>query len=463
MGWQDAPIDDSYDVKTAPVPRSGIPAPGPSSVADDVMGMARTAGQWAKQGALPAIGSAALPAAATAMFPPAAGIAPILRGIGSGLGEVGNQALGITEPSWKQIAASTLIPMGMELGANLARTGNALTPALNMQAPQMATSQIAGYKSGVPSKQLFEQATREGVTIPLNETMTVLQDMRNSISNATPAGQKAFETVLKQTGLEDLATTPSGVSPAKMQNVLADIGKLQTQAAKEGGLKANYLGKFFSSLSNDLEQSGAALGPARQAFKREAVLNELDDAINTAFFIKKGQGSQGEFSANKVLNMLNKTSEGTGKFFAQAMTKGEQQEIKDLFGFLNTLPALKPGAGQNAGSLRFWERMTHAGAGGGIGAGLGFAATSSPIGAGIGAGIGMLAPEVGSAFNLMWQAHKMPGGNQILKSLLTNSDGALTPQVIGTLSAFVTGKRAHAGTVQPEQHGTSLRPMAMEQ
>lgn len=462
MGWQDSPIDESYDMKSVPAPKSGIPEPAPSSAAEDMMGIARTAGQWAKQGALPAIGSAVLPAAATALFPPAAGLAPILRGIGSGIGEAGNQALGITEPSWKQIAASTLIPMGMEVGANLARTGKALTPALNTQAPQMATSQMAGYKSSVPAKQLFDQATKQGVTIPLNTTMTVLQDMRNSIANATPAGQKAFETVLKQTGLEDLATTPAGVSPAKMQNVLADIGKLQTQAAKEGGLKANYLGKFFASLSDDLEQSGAALGPARQAFKREAVLNELDDAINNAFFIKKGQGAQGEFSANKVLNMLNKTSEGTGKFFAQAMTKGEQGEIKDLFGFLNTLPALKPGAGQTFGSGGFFDKVSRAGLSGGAGASLGFA-MGGPTGAAIGGGIGMLAPEVSNFGGLLMQAWKMPGGRQVAKSLLTNSDGALTPQVIGTLSAFVTGKMAQSGTIQPEQRGTSLRPMATEQ
>lgn len=452
MGWRDSPVVGETDMKAVPVPRSGIPEATTSNAGSDVMNLLKSAGKIAKTSALPTVGSMALPAALTALGGPAnIPFIPLERGVGSGIGEGLNQLFGLTEPSLSQIGLATGLPVAGEVGANMLRTGKALAPALNTQAPQMAAQQIAGYRAGaVPSKQLFDQATKEGIAIPLTETGAALNSIRTTMQDATPAAKRAFETVLKQTGLEDLATAPGGINPAKMQNLLADVGKLQTQAAKEGGLKAGYLGKFFSSLSNDLEQSGAQLADARQAFKREHVLNELDDAINSAFFIKKGQGQQGEFSANKVLNMLNKTDEGTGKFFAQSMTKGEQRDIKDLFGFLNTLPSLKPGAGQTFGSGQFFDRVSKAGAGAGVGGGIGFA-MGGPPGAAIGGAAGMLAPEVANFSSLLMQAWKMPGGRQIVRSLLNNSEGALTPKVTGTLSAFVSGQLADGTKPQPVQ------------
>ena len=388
MGWQDAPVAEDYDVKQVPAPRSGIPEPGPSSAGDDVSGIAKAAGRMAKTSAAPTIGSVAVPAAITALTGPAnMPFIPLEQGLGSFLGEGFNQLTGITEPSMKQLGMSAIVPIATGYGMNALRGAAALPKELNTKAPQMATRQMQGYR-GTPSKALFDQATQEGVSIPLSATTTALQEIRNTMADGTPAARKAFETVVKQTGLEDLATNPNGVSPGKMQYLLADVGKLQAKAAKEGGLQSGYLKKFFSSLSDDLEQSGAALGPAREAFKRESVLNEIDDAINGAMFIKKGQGLQPEFSANKVLNTLNKTNEGLGKYFSQSFTSAELKEIKDLFGFLNTLPSLKPGAGQQYGSGQFWNKMANAGAGSGIGAGVGFA-MGGPAGAADGGGVGL--------------------------------------------------------------------------
>lgn len=463
MGWQDAPVAEDYDVKQVPAPRSGIPEPGPSSAGKDVSGIAKAAGRMAKTSAAPTIGSVAVPAAITALTGPAnIPFIPLEQGFGSMVGEGFNQLTGITEPSWKQLAMSGIIPIATGYGMNALKTAAALPKELNTKAPQMATQQMQGYR-GTPSKALFDQATQEGVSIPLSATATALQELRNSIADATPAARKAFETVVKQTGLEDLATNPNGVSPAKMQYLLADVGKLQAKAAKEGGLQSGYLKKFFSSLSDDLEQSGAALGPAREAFKRESVLNEIDDAINGAMFIKKGQGLQPEFSANKVLNTLNKTNEGIGKYFSQSFSKAEQKEIKDLFGFLNTLPSLKPGAGQQYGSGQFWNKMANAGAGSGIGAGGGFA-MGGPAGAAVGGGLGLLAPEVAGMGSTILQAWKMPGGRQLVRNLLMNKDGLPMPHIAATLSAFVTGATATpapAREIQPIQNPTQIQPMGL--
>ena len=402
--------------------------------------------------------SIALPAAATALAGPAnLPFVPLEQGIGSGIGEGINQLTGITEPSLKQLGLATVAPIAMGYGLNLLRTGSAIGKTLNTEAPAMATQQMSGYRAAVPAKTLFDQATQQGVTVPLSKTMTALQDLRVSMSDATPAGQRAFETVLKQTGLEDLATQPGGVTPSKLQNLLADVGKLQAQASKEGGLKAGYLGQFFGALKDDLDNSGALLGQARQAFKRETVLNDIDDAISNAMFVKKGQGLQTEFSANKILNTLNKTDEGLGKFFSQSFTPKEQVEIKSLFGFLNSLPSLKPGAGQQYGSGRFFERITRSGGGGGVGAGIGFALGGVP-GAAVGAGVGILAPEAAAAGKLLMQAWKMPGGRQVVKSLLTNTDGAWTPYVGSTLTSFVAGLNSTQAR-PPSFSGTMLQPM----
>lgn len=444
-----------------PAPKSGIPEPGPSSAGEDVSALAKATGRIARTSAAPTVGSVALPAAMTALTGPAnLPFIPLEQGLGSGLGEAFNQLTGITEPSLKQIGMSTIVPMATGYGMNALRGAAVLPKELNTRAPQMATKQMQGYR-GTPSKTLFDQATQEGISIPLSATTTALQDIRNSIADATPAAKKAFETVLKQTGLEDLATNPNGVSPAKMQYLLADIGKLQAKAAKEGGLQSGYLKKFFSSLSDDLEQSGAALGPAREAFKRESVLNEIDDAINGAMFVKKGQGLQPEFSANKILNTLNKSNEGLGKFFSQSFSKAEQKEIKDLFGFLNTLPSLKPGAGQQYGSGQFWNKVANAGAGSGIGAGAGFA-MGGPAGAAIGGGLGLMAPEVANMGSTILQAWKMPGGRQLVRSLLTNSEGAAAPHVAATLAAFVTGGTAQPSReIQPLTNPTQIQPMGL--
>lgn len=435
---------EEFKRRQVPVQPSGIPAAGPSSVVEDVTGAAKAAGRFAKTAALPTLGSVALPVAATALFPPAAPFTPLLRGVGSGLGEAANQLLGITEPSLGQIGLATGLPIASEVGTNLLRTGKALAPALQTKAPAMAMKQMAGYRSATPSKELFEQATKAGTMIPLKKTEEAVQAMRNTMVHATPARKQAFESVLKKTGLEDVITAPGqGVNPSQMQFLLDDIGALQADAAKQAGsgIEKKYLGNFFASLSDDLEASGSSLQVARQAYKREKVLLDLDDAIQNAFFIKKGQGAQGEFSANKVLNTLNRTNEGIGKFFAQAFTPKEQREVRDLFVFLNTLPSLKPGAGQTFGSGQFFERVSKAALGGSMGGGIGFA-MGGPAGAGVGTAVGVAAPAIADFSRLLVQAWRMPGGRQIVRSLLTNSEGAVTPQIMGTLGAFVAGKLA---------------------
>lgn len=439
-----------------PAPESGIPQEDTGRSAQDIYDIGSAAGKFAKTSALPTAGSIAVPAAATALMGPAnTPFIPLEQGFGSGLGEVANQLLGITEPSLKQIGIATVAPMAIGYGMNALRTLKSLPGALNTAAPQMATNQIRSYRSAIHAKDLFDQATAQGIKIPLNKTTSALQEVENIMMDVTPAGRQAFEKVLNDTGLRDLATAPGGISPSKMQNLLREVGKLESKASREGGLEGFYLGKFFGSLKDDLENSGTQLLGARNAFKREAVLDDIEQAISNAMFIKKGQGLQTEFSPNKILNTLNKTDEGLGQFFSQSFSRSEQAEIKNLFGFLNTIPSLQPGAGQQFGSGRFWQRASHAGAGSGIGAGIGYAA-GGPMGAAIGAGVGILAPEAANFGKLVLQAWKMPGGKQVVKTLLSNSDSAKLPYIAESLTSFIVGGLAKERA--PVISGTMLQP-----
>lgn len=440
---------------------SGVPS-APSRVGEDVSEMGSALADYAKKSALPTAGSLALPAALSMGLGPAnAPFVALEQGIGSGLGEAANQVLGITEPSLKQIGLATAAPIVAGYATNLLRTVKTLPGTLNTQGPIMAKTQIQGYRGPVPAKDVMDAATQQGLSIPLTKTTQALQDMRNLMFDKTPAGQRAFEKVLKDTGLEELATAPNGVTPSKMQALLFDIGKLQSDAAtsESSGISKEYLGRFFKSLNDDLDNAGAALGPARAYWKREQVLNDLEGAINSAVFTPKGQGLQTQFNANKIINELNDTTEGLGKWFSQSFSRSEQAEIKNLFGFLNTLPSLQPSAGQHFGSGRFWQRIERAGAGSGIGGGAGYL-MGGPAGAAIGAGAGLLVPEAINTGRLMLQAWKMPGGKTVVKTLLNNSDGAITPRVVESLTSFVMAGAAQ--NVKPTQSGTLLQPMPNE-
>lgn len=469
---QAQPEQGPWSKYQTPAPQSGIPASTESRAGLDLEQLGDVAYGIGKQAALPTAGSIALPAAATAILGPAnVPFIPLEQGIGSGIGEGINQLTGITEPSLTQLGLATFAPIALGYSANVLRGAAKLPGALNAEAPNMAKAQMTGYRGllqngsdiykGHSSREVMEAATKEGLTIPLTGTTKVLQDMRNMMFDQTPAGQKAFEKVLKDTGLEDLATG-GDITPSKMQALLHDIGKLQADASSEtgSGISKEYLGKFFKSLSEDLDNSGSALAPAREYWKREQVLNDIENRINNAVFTPKGQGLQTQFSAQKIINELNDTSEGLGKWFDQSFSFREQREIKALFGFLNTIPALQPGAGQQFGSGKFWERVTHAGAGGGIGYGIGMY-TGIPGAAAVGAGVGMLAPEAMNVGGMVMQAWKMPGGKQFVKNMFANTDGALTPKALATLSAFVAGGVASKNR-DIVQSGSMMMPFGNE-
>ena len=106
-----------------------------------------------------------------------------------------------------------------------------------------------------------------------------------------------------------------------------------------------------------------------------------------------------------------------------------------------------------------------------IGGSAGFA-LGGPAGAAVGSAIGVAIPPSLETIKLMRMAWQMQGGKEMLKGLMANSDGAVTPKVLATLGAFISGQVA---TRSPQREtsvptmpsarpnfsvGGTLRPMA---
>lgn len=409
-------------------------------------------GNFAKTSALPTAGSIILPAAATYMTGGAAApYLPALSGLGSGAGEAMNQMFGITEPSLSQIGMSTAIPTALGYGANAMRTAGKFLPSsagpgtLNALAPQEAAGRIAGMRGAQAAGPLFEKAAKEGTLVPLTKTQTLIKSVLDNPDIAT-AEKKAFSQALKETGVKEfIGQSPQGMNPARMQRVLAATGELQSGAE---GYTGGHLKRLFGALSDDLDEAAnvagagaATLKAARDTFKRERVLTDLDKEISSAFKINRGQGAQGQFNANKIINTLKDSSEGTGKFFSQAFSKKEQKDLIGFFEFLNEIPGLGAPAGTTRGSELLLKTVGKQTGMGMIGGGIGFAA-GGPVGAGVGTAIGGAIPPSLETIKLMRMAWQMKGGKQFIKDTFNNTGGSLTPQVLSSIGAFVSGQMA---------------------
>ena len=523
------------------------------------VGAAERVGKALAPSVLPTAGAVALPAAATAVAGPAnMPFIPLERGVGSGLGEAANQLFGITEPSMKQIAIATGLPMVLEYTANLVRTlPHAIGPGtLNTLAPKEAASKVAGFRGTVKPDDLFAQAGAEGGIVPATHTKALMASVLNN-KNISSAEKKAFRKVLNDSGLSEfLSEDVRGLNPARLQRVLNATGELVSGAE---GYEGGHLKRLFGALSDDLDkaasgvasltpqqigmkeaairqaqkegvelsqsgnlilyhgtksgdainQSGvlksgsfltsdrsvavryaeqaqqagkpsviqvevppqtvfpsglakepywslnepvpirpsgnaaATLKQARDVFKREKVLDAIDDQIKDAFKINRGQGAQGQFNANKIINTLKDTSEGTGKFFAQAFSKPEQKDMIEFFEFLNKIPGLGAPAGATRGSEAILQNVGKVVGSSTVGGALGFA-VGGPPGAAVGTAIGASIPPTIETIKLMNMTWQMQGGRDLLRGLMLNTDGAITPQAIATMGAFLSGQIAQA-------------------
>ena len=407
----------------------------------------RGVGEFAGPSILPTAGSIGVPAAATALAGPAnIPFIPIERAAGGMMGLYGNKVLGISDPTAADYALEAGLPLGAEVGSNVIRAVKPFVPmskaAETMQplAHTEALTAIKALRSGKNTTKAFQEAEARSISAPLTKTAETLKEIDREVMNATPEGQRVWIGILKKTGIAD-DVARGAVTPTKMQNLLADVGRMEADAkstVKGNKMQADKLGKLFSALMDDLDQM-PALGEARALFKREKVLTEINQEIASAFRLNAGQTTE-KFSANKVVNALQDKEGRLGKFFAQAFTKEEQKDTIEFFKFLNTIPGLSPPMNVAAGSMKIARQAL---VGGGIGTAASHFTGMDPV---TSSSIGMVGGLVGGPaldiIETMQQAWRMQGGKDLIKGLLKNSDGALTPQVVGTIGAFVGGKLA---------------------
>lgn len=197
---------------------------------------------------------------------------------------------------------------------------------------------------------------------------------------------------------------------------------------------------------------------ARQYVKRQAVLDEIEESVGKADKILRGQGDNTQFNAAAVLRDLknNPFWNGTKGERNPAFTPAEKDQIESIFTLLNRLPALQPGAGVNAGSMRAWQRASAAGAGGTAG-GL----AGDPILATAGAAIGASVPTLVSFGHVLNIALRTETGRTELANLL-RQPGATMQSVMTALTGGTTAATAQPGPMQRQPSMSMPTPFKQE-
>lgn len=404
---------------------------------------------------------------------PTAGYAA-LGPLGGAGGEAINQLMGVTEPSASQIAAAGLVPKAIGAGANVIRTGWNMLPGagarnLNRIAGQEAMGKVnsmAGLQGeiGTPSvgfkgpdamlessRQLFQQATKQGAIIPMTSTLKEIDRHIADLSHGSPEVVKMNSRAVRR--LESTKAkiqANQGLSPADLQAELAGYDDFQNELAKKGGGGSRAYISTKHLLEDDLDAAASLTGGpaaelltnARQLWKRGKTLKEMEGYIQKATKYQSGQGEDVRFNGYKVVEDLQKN-----RYFKTGFSESEQKDIKDLLLKLNKLPALPPPGGAKWGSGPIWERIALGGAIGGA-TGLSKEGPSSErLAYGLGsAAAGFLLPDIHQMSKIIVQTVSMKTGRALLKTLLTNSDGTITPKVMSILGAFVTAQSAQPGT-----------------
>lgn len=371
-------------------------------------------------------------------------------GLGSGLGEAANQALGITEPSLGNIVSATAVPMAIGAGVEAVRpfmpfmnVGKAAM-TLNALAPEEAAARVAQLAPKIPASTLFKQATASQVKIPMNRAAHTIDGMLDDLTNVSTGVQRANSQVINYLkGLKNLlTTTEQGLTPLALQRELEGAGNVIKSVNTKGGTGSGAIKKVFEAMVKDLDDAVKMANPAqpaaqtlqaaRNAFKRESVMREIGDSIEGATKMLRGQGEHVQFNANAVLKDISKN-----RFYTEALTPAERGEVEGLLKLLNKIPALRPGAGQQAGSMRVNEMLRSSAIGGGAGALYG-----GGVGAAAGAAAGAAVPVVAEFGKNVATAMQMQTGRALMKELLTQSKGIATPQVASIIAAYAHAVQA---------------------
>lgn len=375
--------------------------------------------------------------------------------IGSGIGEAANQALGITDPSLTEIGKAVAVPAAFGAAGKIASKvapfvlPSRVAQALNVLGPQAAAEAVGKLQPNVTSSKLFGLAAQSEVKVPMNRAFHAIDSMLDDLTNVSTGVQKQNGTVINYLkGLrEKITTSEHGLDPIALQRELEGAGKVLKGVKVQGGSGEGAIKKVFGAMVKDLDDAakmGGRMNPgntgvqalidARQAFKREKVLEDIGDAINKATRSQPGQGDVLRFDASKIINKI-RNDERLGDFYKQAFTDAERQDLEHILYTLNKIPVLRPGAGQQFGSGKMLSGAVPSG-------GLGYAASGGdPFISGLATAAGAALPagiEIGKDVALAMQ---LKTGRALVKELLNQSKGSITPQVASVIGAYAAAVR----------------------
>jgi len=467
MGWKDAPaVEESW--QQAPVVQE------PAALLPQL-----TPPEWRVHPGVTAVRKAALPMLGAGLGGAYAGTPGAMGG--AGIGEYLNQKLGITEESPGQMlweAGSQAIFPALGAGYRVAKgmAPKAGAEALHRIAPQALTESVKKLSPVIPSRQLFEQATKGGGTVPLVKTMSEIDDVLMEVGRGSKGLQEQYG--MTRNFLTKLKAHIAGyggqLPPNLLQDELSGLGRIVGKLDRAGDkVNAPHLKRIFGALSDELDEAGKvgstvnwapqaakALQEARQAFKRESVIKEIISAGDEASFIKAGVGDTIQFRANKLLNTL-----PSNKFFNQALNAQEKQSVLGLLKTLNSLPAIPPGAGSSWGSGRLWQSLAAFGGGG--------AAVGGVPGGGVGMAVGAVAPVIKDIATNISLATKTELGRQLLKDLLKSPMRPINKLLLSQAMAYAASQSSQERQqevqtqesgipepqpIVPELRQTALRP-----
>lgn len=423
---------------TSPAWAPPVDVPQPTQTVPDSM----TIPQWAKQAALPTVG-----AVGGGMLTGPGGVP-----MGAMAGESMNQILGITENDPMQIALQGAIPVaGRAVGAGLkagARVGGSwMAEQLNRLAPEAAATFLAKFAPAANPRGLFESAAASNLNVPVRNLMkTIRKELPNlRAGGAQPEGWQQAAGEL--TDIRNLIILNGGALPAKdLIRQHQALGELM--AGAKGNARRVYA-NLYHELGDEVDtyitkkgtDTAAAMG-IKQAwadYKRQATVNEILTNVKQVTTHLKNQGENVSFNGGRLMDLVEKN-----RFFDTAFSETEKAEIKSVLGKLNTIPALRPGAGQQFGSGQVMQGLRMGALAGGV-TGM---VSHNPYLSGAALATGTAIPPIAITVRNIWTAVQTGIGRTLLSELIKAGKGDLTPQAVSILSAFATSTQANPVTAQ---------------
>lgn len=451
MGWQDAPVVGEPSKQPA---WQSAPEVSPSpklSPMQDIMQSTDWAG-------LRRLGYGLAPSIAPMVG--AVGMTPMLGPVGGAItggvmGEAFNNAIGLTEPSIGSYAAQGLIPPALKGVAGLKRVGGAFgekagAETLNRLASPEIRNILQQYKPPTPSNVLFQKIDKSQAQVPVPATRQTSQEQIANIGKSMPGFRESYNTLKKQLeGVRDQTKKTGFVPIQTYQRLLHDVGTHIKAADRAGGVEAAGYKSLYKSLMEDLEKAPSRMkGPeakilaeARDAFKRERVLEDIGDLARP--FTMAGHGDVERFRANKIINRLKDPDDALGKFYQQSFTPDEQKGLMSSLVTLNKIPPIPAPRGTDAGSKERLGQIAGILGGGGAGAAAGAAGGLGAEGAGLGAAAGYLIPKIHTMVTNYNIANNTQAGKALIKELWQGSGGKFSPQFWSALEAFAASQAAN--------------------